>query len=377
MRGRCSRSSTRTSEVILTTQPPVRRVTVDDNSLKDRGCYVAYDTLTAFTSPEGFVPDLQLGWTMHSIRKGVDPETGELLGKDWWSWNKDGYDFTYHSNNLLLLQISLPRQIYGSNVEPWEPDQDYADQLGEVNRQVTYRLMQSCRLGSGTSWRTWESWKPFRVDATANYHLGNQTQVMAVSRALMDRRIPGFQARPYTTENLGVRWIGQTRRHQVYSKYLEQADLGHIEEARRAEGILRAESAVIRSHAVRRVLQKPLKLQRGEKLTVARITSPAAVSEASKAILGKLPDVIAGTLGALTMVGDITLEDLVKDLGPSEAAKVIGIHLLWSLRGEEWVRQAYGSANRANFHRTMKKLKDLGVDPRTVDLGLGKQLQLL
>ena len=50
------------------------------------------------------------------------------------------------------------------------------------------------------------------------------------------------------------------------------------------------------------------------------------------------------------------------------------MHVLYQARGEEWLRDHLGS--RQNFHQVMRRLKKLGADPRTVDLGLSRQLSL-
>lgn len=333
---------------------------------------MAYDTLTAMCSPEGFTPDPQVGWEMRPVNISFDLETGETLRKDKWVWNQDGYDFTYfpegpEQDSRLLLQVSLPRVLTGSNVEPWAPGDD-CDAVGaglRIGQEVHRRL----------DWQEvpWiADWDVNRLDATANYKLASHSHVMSVLSALRGRRIPHHRKSAYTGETGTVMWGGKVRRYVVYSKEIEQREKGYGKEAAaKAVGILRAEARVQKSRYVRRLLKSLV----GEPVTVRKVLAADMVKPVSAIILGHLEGTVSETIGGLVMANSPALEDMVKDLGVDQAARVLGMHFMYQARGEEWLRHVYG--DRSNFYRTMKRLKDLGLDPRTVDLGLGKQLRML
>jgi len=328
---------------------------------------VAYDTLTAWCSPEVFRPDPEIGWKPVTTQTRFDLETGAYEHEHKWVWNDGGYDFTwFEQSNRLQLQVSLPRVLIGSNVEPWEPGDD-CDAVGaglvigqEVHRRLDWQKVP---------W--WADWPLYRVDATVNYHLADHSQVMGTLQVLQRVRLPHLRKQGYSGDRGSVTWAGRTRRYQVYSKEIEQRDLGNEQEALRATGILRAEARVQKNQGIKRVLGP---LMDGE-VTVRKVLAINNVKQVSAAILGRLETTVSEAVGGLAMKNSPAFEDIVKDLGIAEAAKAIGIHVLYQSRGEDWIRGIWG--DKGNYSRTMKKLRDRGLDPRTVDLGLGRQLRLL
>jgi len=328
---------------------------------------VAYDTLTAYCSPEVFRPDSQVGWKPVTTQTTYDDETDLYEHQHKWVWNDGGYDFTwFEQSRRLQLQVSLPRVLTGSNLDPWEPGDD-GDAVGaglRIGQEVHRRLG-----GQNLPW--WADWPPYRVDATVNYHLADHSQVMATLQMLQRVRLPHLRKQGYSGDRGSVTWAGRTRRYQVYSKEIEQRDLGNDQEAARAMGILRAEARVQKNQGIKRVLGP---LIDGE-ITVRKLLDINNVERVSTAILSRLEATVSQAIGGLVMKNSPAFEDIVKDIGIAEAVKALGIRMLYQERGEDYVRQIWG--DKGNFSRTMKKLRDRGLDPRTVDLGFGKQLRLL
>jgi len=325
---------------------------------------VAYDTLTAWCSPEVFTPDPQVGWKPVTTQTTFDLETGAYEHEHKWVLNDGAYGYTWFGqSNRLQLQVSLPRVLTGSNVEPWEPGDD-CDAVGaglrigqEVHRRLGYQKVP---------W--WADWAPYRVDATVNFHLANHSEVMATLTMLQNIRLPRLRKQGYSGDRGSVTWAGRTRRYQVYSKEMEQRDLGNDQEAAKAMGILRAEARVQKSQGIKRVLGPLL----GGEVTVRKVLDINNVDRVSAAILGDLEATVSQAIGGLVVKNSPAFEEIVKDMGIAEAVKALGINVLYRERGEDYVRQIWG--DKGNYSRTMKKLRDRGLDPRTVDLGFGKQL---
>ena len=334
---------------------------------------LGYDTLTAWCESPGFKPDVSKGW--EGTRSLQLNDRGQHSEK--WVLNRDGWNCTLRTttehpeSSSLFVQISLPRVLSGNNFVPWSPGASGIDTYEaelDIDRHIWKRLSHDLP--------DFPDWRLSRLDVTEHYHLpGGEPQVHSALNALLLRRIPSHRSRPYRSETGNVMWSGKSRNFVAYSKYVEVFDMtGDRNLAEMARGVLRAEARVVGAKGIHRVLAKHLGVAGNDPVTVHDIMVPAALPVAVERVMGKLEDTVTQAIGTTIGESSIGIDELTERLGATEAARVIGYHLLYQARGEEWLREHMGT--RQNFHKIMKKLRDLGVDPRTVDLGLSKQLRL-
>lgn len=293
-----------------------------------------------------------------------------------WVFNQDGFNFTLHRTterpeiSTLFMQISLPRVLSGNNIEPWAPSSgiDTYDAELAVDQAIWKRLSKTLP--------DFPEWRVSRLDVTENFHLpGGEPQVQAALDVLLRRRIPNQQSRPYRSQDGDVMWRGKSRSFIAYGKYgevLQKTGDGQLAET--ARGVLRGEARVIGAKGVHRVLAKHLGIAKDRPVTVHDVMVPDALPVAIERVMGKLEDTMIEAIGTTVGNSSIGIDELTDKLGVVEAAKVIGWHLLYQARGEQWLRDH--TKSRQSFHQVMRRLRDLGVDPRTVDLGLGRQLKL-
>ena len=97
----------------------------------------------------------------------------------------------------------------GSNVRPYAPDNlDHVrDATGLMTREINQRL--SAVLPN------YADWEVFRVDATENYHLRSEEQVVSILDLLSHQRIPRHHQPAYTGQDRSVMWPAKTRRCMV------------------------------------------------------------------------------------------------------------------------------------------------------------------
>lgn len=307
---------------------------------------MSYDTITAYCHQDRFVPDKSSGW------KG----TKDLISEnERWYWNLDGLDFTWHSNSgILLAQVSLPKRLYGKNIIEVKDRGDIEESVKLVDEDIRQRLAGQVRDRLPSLW----SWEAFRVDACKNYPLGSEAKVHEVLNLLGVRRLPQGRRPPYRGEELSVEWPGKSRRYKAYSKYLE------THQDSDAEGILRAESSVQRGYYLRRIL----------KLKKASLSDVLTV-DAWPILMGPLPGVIESLLDTDYFI-NVSLLDLLQEHYPgSTVIRLVGFCQVYqSSGGEELLRRLY---SRQGYHKFMKMLRDVGVDPATCKVNRVGQLRLI
>ena len=277
---------------------------------------MSYDTVTAYTMQDRFYPDKALGWqgTQDLITK-----------KERWRWNLEGLDFTWHSDSgMLLAQVSLPKRLYGQNIAELRTGDEIKEAVNLVDIDIRQRLAREIPSLWG--------WQVFRVDACKNYPLDSESRVLEILNLLGSRRLPQGKQPPYRGQELSVEWPGKTRRYKAYSKFLE------THQDPDARGILRAEASVQHSYYLRRIL-KVKKVPLSSVLTL----------DTWATLMGSLPGVIESLLEGVTMDEKALLDLLQEHYG-----------------GEELLRRLY---SRQGYHKLMKMLKDVGIDPGQVKVG--------
>ncbi|MBA7544966.1 hypothetical protein ES705_37328 [subsurface metagenome] len=295
---------------------------------------MSYDTITAYTMQDRFIPDPASGWKGQAALPG---------GKEKWWWNLEGLDFTWYSDSgMLMAQVSLPKRLYGQNISELRTGDEIKEAVNLVEVDIRQRLAREIP----SLW----SWEVFRVDACKNYPLDSEAKVLEILNLLGGRRLPQGKQPPYRGQELSVEWPGKTRRYKAYSKFLETH---HDPDAM---GILRAEASVQHSYYLRRIL-KAKKVPLSSVLTL----------ETWAALMGSLPGVVESLLEGVTMDDKELLDLLQEHYGGERVLKLIGFCQLYQRPGgEELLRRIY---SRQGYHKLKKLLKDVGIDPGQVKTG--------
>ncbi len=182
-----------------------------------------YDTSAALLT----APNLAGSPRWAVIRQTIKPSTGEVNTRHILNTER-GLHLTLINGITLIAERSLPKALYGTNVDDLTQD-EVPDALGKFDREIGEALhVDLPPVGT---------WAACRADYCRNDELGDE---LAVRRALLDARnvqLPR-RGRPVCGDSgTSLRWLGSAYQFKLYGKLAESGDTA-------ATGVLRAEATV-------------------------------------------------------------------------------------------------------------------------------------
>lgn len=250
-----------------------------------------------------------------------------------------GINLIYYPSNprypepALLIQVSLPKVLYGNNVEMITSQGDIDDAIREVNDFI-----------GGTPWiPNVDIGKEalYRIDLAYNHQVGDRVQDYI--RALSNLDYPLRKTEPYLHE--GVQFFSSAASTKFYDKHQESL-------LQSALGILRQETTLRRNSYIARRMG-------GQRPTLRDVT-PLWVSETLQEDLRRL-----GLLNGMITNRDLALEILTSHYGMNTAMHLLGYLMAsQSMTTEQMIDN--GTSERS-IQRWNKMLADAGVSLAMTD----------
>lgn len=305
-----------------------------------------YDTVVAAV-PSTF--DRSLAWSK-SIETVSGPTVtrrhfaslGEHVTVQHVAQEREGLD----SFSLLSVQASLPKVLWGQNVDELEEPLFVAHALGKVQVDL------SAFLGATTD--LW-SWRLQRVDVTCNRRTDDQAFVAAALQRLASVRYRG--SLPVRGQHLSVTWPGKKGAYTrtSYSKYDETLD-------RLAAGVLRGEVRAIGQRAAR----KSWGVEEDRDVLVADLMTPAAVRARERQVVW-MERVMGAAVENVPMEVIEAVEKLKKVVRRDSAAvRLMGFAVMCQLVGEDYLVKS-GMLTRQAVWLAKRDFELAGVDPYEIE----------
>jgi len=138
---------------------------------------------------------------------------------------------------MTLFEVSLPKVLYGNNVDLIDDEATLKEAILEANKAIrNIRIFPEVDLGLGLL---------TRLDIAYNYQVGES--VYGYIRALRDLEYPRRKTMPYLNE--GVQYMSKSVTTKFYNKERECGDMA-------AHGIVRHEKTIRQAHVLSRYFSR-------------------------------------------------------------------------------------------------------------------------
>ncbi len=264
-----------------------------------------YDTTAALLTR----PDLARSPRWGIIRQTIKPSTGEVNTRHILNTER-GLHLTLINSTTLIAERSLPKALYGTNVDDLTQDQ-VPDALAAFDREIADALrVELPSVGS---------WAATRADYCRNDALGDE---LAVRRALLDARNVQLarRGRPVVGDSgTSLRWTGRAMQFKLYGKLAESGEP-------HAVGVLRAEATVRHAKTFRELIGAG----NGQVVQLLDVLTPTVRSQ----VLARFADVFERIQMSERELTDYQFaQEFVQFFGGKRGMQLVGFSILYQLSG--------------------------------------------